>query len=70
MFRVFVHVYIHHFDRMTALQAEAHGNTLFKHYYYFVKEFNLGSILQSFLLAENSCDKFLSSSSNFEIIST
>jgi hypothetical protein len=41
MFRVFVHVYIHHFDRMTALQAEAHGNTLFKHFYYFVKEFNL-----------------------------
>ena len=26
---------------MTALKAEAHGNTLFKHYYYFVKEFAL-----------------------------
>ena len=41
MFRVFVHVYIHHFDRLTALRAEAHGNTLFKHFYYFVKEFQL-----------------------------
>ena len=41
MYRVFVHVYIHHFDKMTALKAEAHGNTLFKHYYYFVKEFAL-----------------------------
>ncbi len=41
MFRVFVHVYIHHFDRLTAINAEAHSNTLFKHFYYFVKEFNL-----------------------------
>ena len=39
--RVFVHVYIHHFDRLTELEAEAHSNTLFKHYYYFVKEFRL-----------------------------
>eukprot|EP00095_Tigriopus_kingsejongensis_P006698 maker-scaffold25_size650667-snap-gene-3.22 protein:Tk06698 transcript:maker-scaffold25_size650667-snap-gene-3.22-mRNA-1 annotation:"low quality protein: mps one binder kinase activator-like 3-like" len=41
MFRVFVHVYIHHFDRLTEINAEAHGNTLFKHYYYFVTEFQL-----------------------------
>lgn len=41
MYRVFVHVYIHHFDQLTAMNAEAHGNTLFKHYYYFVKEFDL-----------------------------
>ena len=26
---------------MTDLNAEAHANTLFKHFYYFVKEFNL-----------------------------
>ena len=39
--RVFVHVYIHHFDRLTEIEAEAHSNTLFKHYYYFVKEFQL-----------------------------
>ena len=41
MFRVFVHVYVHHFDRLAELEAEAHSNTLFKHYYYFVKEFRL-----------------------------
>ncbi len=41
LFRVFVHVYIHHFDRLKAIGAEAHCNTLFKHFYYFVKEFNI-----------------------------
>ena len=41
MFRVFVHVYIHHFDRMRQLNAEAHGNTFFKHFIFFVREFNL-----------------------------
>jgi len=44
MFRVFVHVYIHHFDRILELKnlkAEAHGNTLFRHFYFFVKEFQL-----------------------------
>ena len=41
LFRVFVHVYIHHFDRLTSLHAEAHANTLFKHFYYFTAEFGL-----------------------------
>ena len=44
MFRVFVHVYIHHFDRileLSNLKAEAHGNTLFRHFYFFIKEFQL-----------------------------
>ena len=44
MYRVFVHVYIHHFDRITELsqfQAEGHSNTLFKYFYFFVKEHNL-----------------------------
>ena len=44
MFRVFVHVYIHHFDRILELKdlkAEARGNTLFRHFYFFVKEFQL-----------------------------
>lgn len=41
LFRVFVHVYIHHFDRLVALGAEAHVNTCYKHFYYFVTEFNL-----------------------------
>ncbi|XP_060593239.1 MOB kinase activator 3B-like isoform X2 [Ruditapes philippinarum] len=41
LFRVFVHVYIHHFDKLVAIGAEAHVNTCYKHFYYFVAEYNL-----------------------------
>ncbi|XP_043208285.1 MOB kinase activator 3A-like [Amphibalanus amphitrite] len=41
LFRVFVHVYIHHFDSLVAIGAEAHVNTCYKHFYYFVTEFEL-----------------------------
>uniref|UniRef100_A0A3Q2LPQ3 MOB kinase activator 3A n=1 Tax=Equus caballus TaxID=9796 RepID=A0A3Q2LPQ3_HORSE len=41
LFRVFVHVYIHHFDRIAQLGSEAHVNTCYKHFYYFVREFGL-----------------------------
>ncbi|XP_005108999.1 MOB kinase activator 3B [Aplysia californica] len=41
LFRVFVHVYIHHFDKLLAIGAEAHVNTCYKHFYYFVSEYNL-----------------------------
>ncbi|KAF0308202.1 MOB kinase activator-like 3 [Amphibalanus amphitrite] len=41
LFRVFVHVYIHHFDRLVAIGAEAHVNSCYKHFYYFVTEFDL-----------------------------
>jgi hypothetical protein len=30
MLRVFVHVYYHHFDKLTAIGAEAHINTCYK----------------------------------------
>ncbi|KAE9555033.1 hypothetical protein FO519_001779 [Halicephalobus sp. NKZ332] len=43
LFRVFVHVYIHHFDRLVSIGAEPHANTLYKHFYYFVTEHNLVS---------------------------
>ncbi|XP_017492238.1 PREDICTED: MOB kinase activator-like 3, partial [Rhagoletis zephyria] len=43
LFRVFVHVYIHHFDRLLAIGAEAHCNTCYKHFYFFIKEFDLVS---------------------------
>jgi len=52
LFRVFVHVYIHHFDRVVALGAEAHVNTCYKHFYYFVMEFNLISAKELEPLAE------------------
>ncbi|KAJ7993560.1 hypothetical protein DPEC_G00273670 [Dallia pectoralis] len=41
LFRVFVHVYIHHFDSVCSMGAEAHINTCYKHYYYFISEFSL-----------------------------
>lgn len=43
LFRVFVHVYIHHFDRIVSIGAEAHVNTCYKHFYYFIQEFDLMS---------------------------
>jgi hypothetical protein len=39
--RVFVHVYIHHFDRVSSMGAEAHINACYKHFFYFVREFKL-----------------------------
>jgi len=41
LYRVFVHVYIHHFDRLVSIGVEAHVNTCYKHFTYFVKEFKL-----------------------------
>jgi len=41
LLRVFVHVYYHHFDKMAQIGAEAHINTCYKHFYYFVREFSL-----------------------------
>lgn len=41
LFRVFVHVYIHHFDRIAHMGSEAHVNTCYKHFFYFVREFSL-----------------------------
>ncbi|XP_050531982.1 MOB kinase activator-like 3 isoform X2 [Daktulosphaira vitifoliae] len=41
LFRVFVHVYIHHFDRIVSIGAEPHVNTCYKHFYYFITEFDL-----------------------------
>ncbi|XP_044727203.1 MOB kinase activator-like 3 isoform X2 [Chrysoperla carnea] len=52
LFRVFVHVYIHHFDRIVSIGAEAHVNTCYKHFYYFVQEFNLISAKELEPLAE------------------
>ncbi|KAI6200753.1 hypothetical protein M3Y96_00767500 [Aphelenchoides besseyi] len=43
LYRVFVHVYIHHFDRLNQIGAEPHANTLYKHFYYFVTVHSLVS---------------------------
>eukprot|EP00039_Didymoeca_costata_P019099 m.336231 g.336231 ORF g.336231 m.336231 type:complete len:218 (+) comp17790_c0_seq1:204-857(+) len=41
MLRVFVHIYYHHYEKMTQISAEAHINTCYKHFFYFIDEFNL-----------------------------
>lgn len=41
LFRVYGHIYHSHFPKVVGLGAEAHLNTCFKHFIYFVDEFNL-----------------------------
>jgi len=41
LFRVYAHIYHQHFREVVELSEEAHLNTSFKHFIFFVKEFNL-----------------------------
>jgi len=41
LFRVYAHIYHSHFPKIVSLGEEAHLNTSFKHFIYFVQEFNL-----------------------------
>lgn len=41
LFRVYAHIYYSHFDKISNLGAEAHLNTCFRHFIYFVDEFKL-----------------------------
>lgn len=41
LFRVYAHIYYEHFNQVLQLNEEAHLNTSFKHFIYFVIEFNL-----------------------------
>ncbi|KAF7258443.1 hypothetical protein EG68_04282 [Paragonimus skrjabini miyazakii] len=41
LFRVYAHIYHQHFSKVRDLQEEAHLNTSFKHFIYFVMEFDL-----------------------------
>ncbi|CAG8434710.1 7796_t:CDS:2 [Diversispora eburnea] len=41
LFRVYAHIYLSHFPAIIALGEEAHLNTSFKHFIYFVQEFQL-----------------------------
>jgi len=43
MFRVYAHIYYAHLGHIKEIDAESHLNTCFKHWYYFVKEFELVS---------------------------
>ncbi|KAK6024849.1 Mob1/phocein family protein [Ostertagia ostertagi] len=63
LFRVFVHVYIHHFDRLVSIGAEPHVNTLYKHFYFFVTEHNMVSSKELDALKEMT-ERLLESSQN------
>jgi len=41
LFRVFAHIYVHHFHRIQELDEEAHLNAVFKHFLFFIDEFDL-----------------------------
>jgi len=41
LFRVYAHIYYSHFAKIQALGEEAHLNTCFKHFYFFIDEFGL-----------------------------
>jgi len=41
MFRVYAHIYSNHWEKVKSLNAAAHINTCFKHFYYFIDEFKL-----------------------------
>jgi MOB kinase activator 1 len=41
LFRVYAHIYYHHFGKVVALGEEAHLNTACKHFVYFCQEFSL-----------------------------
>jgi MOB kinase activator 1 len=41
LFRVYAHIYYSHFHKIVSLGEEAHLNTCFKHFYYFITEFTL-----------------------------
>ena len=41
LFRVFAHMYLHHYEKILHLEEEAHLNTLFAHFMCFASEFDL-----------------------------
>jgi len=41
LFRVYAHIYHQHFDAVMQLQEEAHLNTSFKHFIFFVQVLSL-----------------------------
>ena len=60
LFRVYAHIYYCHFEKMTSLGAEPHLNTCFKHYMYFVLEFNLIPAPQELAPLQELIDKLMS----------
>ena len=41
LFRLYAHIYYSHFEKIRSIGANAHLNTCFKHFVFFIQEFNL-----------------------------
>eukprot|EP01130_Rhizamoeba_saxonica_P006125 TRINITY_DN2431_c1_g1_i2.p1 TRINITY_DN2431_c1_g1~~TRINITY_DN2431_c1_g1_i2.p1 ORF type:complete len:206 (-),score=33.19 TRINITY_DN2431_c1_g1_i2:43-660(-) len=41
LFRIYAHIYYSHFEQIMQSGEEAHLNTCFKHFYFFIREFRL-----------------------------
>jgi MOB kinase activator 1 len=41
LFRIYAHIYYYHVKEIQELGVEAHLNTAFKHFYLFIREFDL-----------------------------
>lgn len=59
LFRVYAHIYHQHFDPVIQLQEEAHLNTSFKHFIFFVQVRTLQTVfsLQSYIIPPFPCGK-------------
>ena len=52
LFRVYAHIYHTHFQHVMLLSAETHLNTCFKHFIYFIDQFDLVDAKELAPLAE------------------
>mmetsp|Transcript_2349 Transcript_2349/g.6108 ORF Transcript_2349/g.6108 Transcript_2349/m.6108 type:complete len:273 (-) Transcript_2349:436-1254(-) len=59
LFRVYGHIYHSHFEQILNLGAEPHLNTCFKHFVYFVREFELISNKQEMAPLQELIDQLL-----------
>uniref|UniRef100_A0A8C9FNL4 MOB kinase activator 1B n=1 Tax=Pavo cristatus TaxID=9049 RepID=A0A8C9FNL4_PAVCR len=55
LFRVYAHIYHQHFDPVIQLQEEAHLNTSFKHFIFFVQVSVAGALYHGWRMAEKFC---------------
>lgn len=52
LFRIYAHIYNHHFAQMCALRLEVHLNTSYRHFFLFVHEYKLMDPREMIPLAE------------------
>ena len=52
LFRIYAHIYNHHFAQVCALRLEVHLNTSYRHFFLFVSEYQLIDPKEMIPLAE------------------